>query len=42
MYFWIYFLAVNGIWIVVPSLCIRHAFGKLHQALAVADKRKRN
>lgn len=25
LYFWFYFIIVNGIWIVVPSLCIAHA-----------------
>ncbi|KDD76356.1 emopamil binding protein [Helicosporidium sp. ATCC 50920] len=42
LYFWIYFIFVNAIWIVVPSLCIHYAFGKLHHALALVDKKKKN
>lgn len=40
-YFWIYFVAVNAIWIVVPFGCIVHAWKKLSAAVALAGKSKR-
>jgi hypothetical protein len=34
LYFWFYFVIVNGIWIVVPLACIVHACTKLSGAMA--------
>lgn len=39
-YFWIYFVAVNAIWIVVPLGCIVHAWHKLSAAVAASKKPK--
>ncbi|KAL4858675.1 3-beta-hydroxysteroid-Delta(8) [Chlorella vulgaris] len=33
LYFWFYFVIVNAIWIVVPFLCIGHAWGKISTAV---------
>lgn len=41
LYFWLYFVIINGIWIVVPSVCIAHAATKINNAVAAAsDKGK--
>lgn len=39
LYFWIYFVIVNAIWIVVPGLCILHAWRKLSGAVAASGAR---
>ncbi len=36
LYFWFYFVFINAIWIVVPSLCILHAWGKIHAAVSIS------
>ena len=46
LYFWLYFVIINGIWIVVPSMCIAHAATKINNAVAATsggakDKAKR-
>ncbi len=38
LYYWFYFIIVNGIWIVVPSMCILHAAGKVSRAVAKEKK----
>lgn len=34
LYFWFYFVIVNGIWIVVPTLCIWYAVSRINAAVA--------
>ena len=36
LYFWFYFVIVNAIWIVVPSMCIAHAARKISAAVAAS------
>ena len=40
LYFWFYFIVVNGIWVVVPSLCIAHAALQVAAATAAFSKTK--
>eukprot|EP00878_Enallax_costatus_P009911 GHUV01010348.1.p1 GENE.GHUV01010348.1~~GHUV01010348.1.p1 ORF type:complete len:179 (+),score=35.54 GHUV01010348.1:157-693(+) len=34
IYFWFYFVIVNGIWIVVPTMCILYAAKNINRAIA--------
>jgi cholestenol delta-isomerase len=34
MYFWFYFVIVNGIWIVVPTICITYAANRISAAVS--------
>ena len=36
LYFWFYFVIVNGIWIVIPTIVIIRAFFKLMPAMDAA------
>lgn len=33
LYFWFYFVLINAIWIVVPFLCLLHAWNKISAAV---------
>ena len=37
LYFWFYFVVVNGIWIVVPIVCIITAARRINAAVARAE-----
>lgn len=37
LYFWVYFVFMNAIWIVVPFLCIIHAWRKVSAAVGAAS-----
>ena len=37
LYFWFYFVVVNGIWIVVPIVCIVAAARRINAAVARAE-----
>jgi cholestenol delta-isomerase len=34
IYFWFYFVIVNGVWLVVPMACMIHAAKKINRAIA--------
>jgi len=34
LYFWFYFVVVNGVWIVVPLACIVYACRSINQAVS--------
>jgi cholestenol delta-isomerase len=33
LYFWFYFVVINGVWIVVPGMCLLHAVRRLNAAV---------
>lgn len=34
LYFWFYFVVINGVWIVVPGMCLLYAVRRLNEAVA--------
>ncbi len=40
LYFWFYFVVINAIWIVVPFLCLSHAWAKISEAVGKSGKPK--
>lgn len=40
IYFWFYFIIVNGVWLVVPMACMIHAAKKINNAIAGTGEKK--